>query len=134
MAEFWYNTNFHTAIKTTPFEVLYGQTPPIHMPYLPGESALESVDRTMQAKEQVVEMLKFHLKRAQDRMKSLAEKNKTYRDFEEDVWVYLKLQLYRQVTARQSSYNKLSAKYYGPFKILEKISHVAYKLQLPSES
>jgi hypothetical protein len=104
------------------------------MPYLPGESALESVDRTMQAKEQVVEMLKFHLKRAQDRMKSLAEKNKTYKDFEEDVWVYLKLQLYRQVTARQSPYNKLSAKYYGPFKILEKISHVAYKLQLPSES
>ena len=37
MAEFWYNTNFHTSIQTTPFEVLYGQAPPIHMPYLPGE-------------------------------------------------------------------------------------------------
>jgi hypothetical protein len=28
MAEWWYNTNFQTAIKTTPFEALYGYAPP----------------------------------------------------------------------------------------------------------
>lgn len=27
MAEYWYSTNFHTAISTTPYEVLYGQKP-----------------------------------------------------------------------------------------------------------
>ena len=85
MAEFLYNTNFHTSIQTTPFEVLYGQTPPIHMPYLPGESSVEAVDRTMQATEQVVNMLKFHLKRAQDRMKSLADHHRNDRNFEEGV-------------------------------------------------
>ena len=89
MAEFWYNTNFHSAIQATPFEVLYGQSPPIHMPYLPGESNVEAVDRSMQAREQVVEMLKFHLKRAQDRMKSLADKHRTDREFEEGVSIYL---------------------------------------------
>ncbi|GKD37401.1 reverse transcriptase, partial [Tanacetum coccineum] len=50
MVEFWYNTNLHNAIKTTPVEVLYGQTPPIHMPYLPRETAIEVMDRTMTIK------------------------------------------------------------------------------------
>ena len=27
LAEYWYNTNFHTSINTTPFEVVYCQTP-----------------------------------------------------------------------------------------------------------
>lgn len=35
LAEWWYNTTYHTAIGTTPYEVLYGQPPPIHLPYLP---------------------------------------------------------------------------------------------------
>ncbi|GKB61312.1 reverse transcriptase [Tanacetum coccineum] len=42
LAEFWYNTNFHTSINTTPFEVVYGQKPPIHFHYLAGESIVEA--------------------------------------------------------------------------------------------
>nr|GEV48449.1 reverse transcriptase [Tanacetum cinerariifolium]GEV70891.1 reverse transcriptase [Tanacetum cinerariifolium] len=41
---------------------------------------------------------------------------------------------HRQVTIRQGQQNKLSSKYYGPFLILEKISAVAYKLDLPISS
>nr|GEZ80613.1 hypothetical protein [Tanacetum cinerariifolium] len=41
---------------------------------------------------------------------------------------------HRQVTIRQGKQNKLSSKYYGPFLILEKISAVAYKLDLPTSS
>ncbi|GJZ96097.1 reverse transcriptase [Tanacetum coccineum] len=66
--KFEYNTNFHTSINTTPFEVVYGQKPRIHLPYLAGESTVEAVDRSILAREQVLNMLKFHLKRAQDRM------------------------------------------------------------------
>ena len=47
MAEFWYNTNYHSSINITPYEAVYGQPPPLHIPYVPGESAVESVDRTL---------------------------------------------------------------------------------------
>nr|GFA33517.1 hypothetical protein [Tanacetum cinerariifolium] len=55
LAKFWYNTNFHTAIQTTPYEAVYGQKPPV---YMPGESALEQVDRTLQAIEQAINLIK----------------------------------------------------------------------------
>ncbi|GJV94168.1 retrotransposon protein [Tanacetum coccineum] len=51
LAEWWYNTNYHSVLKTTPYEVLYGQTPPIHIPYVSGESRVDTIDRTLTARE-----------------------------------------------------------------------------------
>ncbi|GJU00390.1 putative mitochondrial protein [Tanacetum coccineum] len=53
LVEFWYNTNSHSFTKATPFEIVYGQPPPIHLPYVPGDSVVEAVDRSLQAIEQV---------------------------------------------------------------------------------
>lgn len=44
LCEWLYNTNFHIATKTTPYKILYGFTPPIHIPYFPKDSPLEVVD------------------------------------------------------------------------------------------
>ncbi|GJT66424.1 retrotransposable element Tf2 [Tanacetum coccineum] len=132
LAEYWYNTNFHSSIKTTPFEVLYGQPPPVHTPYVAKDSSVELVDRNLQAREQAITMLKFHLKAAQDRMKTYADKKRSEREFAVGDWVYLKLQPYRQLTLRIHKQHKLSAKFFGPFKVLQKIGRVAYKLELPS--
>ena len=134
LAEYWYNTNFHTSAQTTPFEIVYGQAPNLHLPYLAGSSSVEEVDRTMQAREQAIAMLQFHLKRSQDRMKSMADKHRSERSFEVGMKVYLKLQPYRQASVRQGVHHKFSAKYYGPFIIIAKVGQVAYKLQLPQDS
>ena len=58
----WYNTNYQSSINTTPSEVLYGQPPPIHVPYLGGENRVKAVDRSLRAREEAVKVLKFHLK------------------------------------------------------------------------
>ncbi|GJX89623.1 putative mitochondrial protein [Tanacetum coccineum] len=134
LAEFWYNTNYHTSTKTTPYEAVYCQTPPIHVPYIPGDSRVEEVDRTLQAREEAIKVLKFHLKRSQDRMRNQANKHRTDRQLEVNDWVYLKLQPHRQVSIRQGQQHKLSSKYYGPFKVAERIGEVAYRLKLPSSS
>ena len=46
--------------------------------------------------------------------------------------VYLKLHPYKQTTVSQGRTPKLSSKYYGPFKVLDKVGKVAYQLELPS--
>nr|KYP46228.1 Retrotransposable element Tf2 [Cajanus cajan] len=64
MAEWWYNTTYHIAIKATPYEIMYGQPPPIYLPYLPGESKVELVDRSLRKREEMLKLIKFHLRRA----------------------------------------------------------------------
>lgn len=38
MAEWWYNSSYHSAIRMTPFEALYGYYPPALLGILPAES------------------------------------------------------------------------------------------------
>ncbi|KAK9672899.1 hypothetical protein RND81_12G133200 [Saponaria officinalis] len=130
-AEFWYNTSYHQSLKCSPYEVLYGQPPPIHLPYLPGESKVEAVDRTLLAREEALKGIRLNLARAQNRMKQLADKDRSEREFEEGDYVYLKLQPYRQTTVGGRGNQKLSKRYYGPYKVLKRIGPVAYRLALP---
>ncbi|GKF04120.1 hypothetical protein Tco_0034788 [Tanacetum coccineum] len=65
---------------------------PIHTPYVAKDSYVELVDRTLQARKQVIAMVKFHLKAAQDRMKVYADKKRSDREFAVGDLVYLKLQ------------------------------------------
>ena len=46
--------------------------------------------------------------------------------------VFLKLQPYVQSSLAHRSHNKLSFKFFGPFKIIQRIGAVAYKLELPA--
>ncbi|GKA54713.1 reverse transcriptase [Tanacetum coccineum] len=74
LAELWYNFNFHTSIQSTPFEIVYGIAPPIHVPYLGGMSKVEAVNRTLKAREEAIQTIKFYLLRAQNKMKQQADK------------------------------------------------------------
>lgn len=79
LAEWWYNSSFHSSIQLTLYEALYGQALPQHMPYLVGMSPIANVDKSLQAREATRKMLQFHLKRAQAPMKQLTDKHRTNR-------------------------------------------------------
>ncbi|OMO62221.1 Retrotransposon gag protein [Corchorus olitorius] len=60
----------------TPYEIVHGQPPPVHIPYLPGESNVDTVDRSLAAREATIQLLKFHFQRAQNRTKQQADKKR----------------------------------------------------------
>ncbi|GJR47391.1 retrotransposon-related protein [Tanacetum coccineum] len=91
LAELWYNSNFYTSIQTIPFQAVYGQTPPIHVPYLGGLSKVDVVDRNLEAREQAIQLLKFHLERSQNRMKQQVDRKRTDNVLKVGDWVLFKL-------------------------------------------
>ena len=68
-------------------------------------------------------------------MKQQADQHRSERIFEVGDWVFLRLQPYKQMSLKQAKKdNTLSPKYYGPYKVLQKIGIMAFKLELPASS
>ena len=68
-------------------------------------------------------------------MKQQADQHRSERSFDVGDWVFLRLQPYKQMSLKQvKKDNKLSPKYYDPYKVLQKIGTMAYKLKLPAAS
>ena len=61
LVEWWYNTIYHSATKMTPYEIVYGFPPSIHIPYFPRDSTVASVDEYLSTKEEVINRVRGHL-------------------------------------------------------------------------
>jgi hypothetical protein len=93
------------------------------------------VEDHIKHQQQVLQILKDNLTMAQNHMKQQADQNCSERSFEVGDWVFLRLQLYKHMSLKQDKKdNKLSPKYYGPYKVLQNIGTMAYKLELPTSS
>jgi hypothetical protein len=134
LAEWWYNTNFHSSTQLTPYEILYGFPPPIHALYFPRDSTVESIDDILTRCEEILKQVKKNLQAAQNRMTQIANNRRSERSFSIGDYVYLKLQHYRQKSVVHRPSQKLSAKFFGLYLVINKIGNVAYKLELPPSS
>lgn len=132
--EYWFNTTYHGSTRMSPFEAVYGRQPPKIVQVVQGEVKMEAVQKDLMERDEVLRQLKTHLLRAQDRMRVQANKHRRERNFEVGDLVFLKLKQNRQHSVMSRVSPKLSAKYYGPFEVVERIGEVAYRLNLPPSS
>ncbi|GAU26218.1 hypothetical protein TSUD_354400 [Trifolium subterraneum] len=133
-AEWHYNTAVHTSTGLSPYQVVYGRTPPALTEYIPGTSKLQAVDAMLNDRETVLELLRNKLLKAQTVMKEYADQKRVPHQFKVGDLVFVKLRPYRQNSVLGRRFHKLSKRYYGPFKLIRAIGDVAFELELPSSS
>lgn len=134
LAEFWYNTCWHSALGRSPLEVLYGHSPGVFGVDAADACPVKELQDWLMDRELMQQLVKQHLVRAQERMKRQADKKRSERVFAVGDKVFLKFQPYVQSSLAPRANQKLAFKFFGPFTIIEKIGAVAYKLQLPDSA
>lgn len=80
------------------------------------------------------ELVKQHLLRAQRRIKWQADKHRSEREFAVRDLVFLKIQPYVQSSLAPLSSQKLLFKFFGPYRIIQRVGAVAYRLEFPASS
>ncbi|KAD5802846.1 hypothetical protein E3N88_14206 [Mikania micrantha] len=132
LVEFSYNNSYHTSIKCAPFEALYGRKcrSPICWSEV-GENQIIGPELIQETTDKIA-LIQERIKAARDRQKSYADNRRRPLEFQIGELVMLKVSPWKGIF-RFGKRGKLSPRFVGPFKILERIGSVAYRLELPPE-
>lgn len=134
LAEFWYSSTHHSAIGCSPFNALFGVEPSVgQVPDIQSIAHPDVLD-LMTERDAFRVHLQTQLAKAQTRMKLLADRNRSPREFQVGDMVFVKLQPYAQLSMVSRSFPKLAYKFYGPYKVLARIGSATYKLALATTS
>ncbi|KAK8987271.1 hypothetical protein V6N11_027027 [Hibiscus sabdariffa] len=132
LAEFAYNNSYQVSIRMATYEALYGRKcrTPICWTELYDRKILGP--ELIQETEDTVRLIRDRLKQAFDRQKSYADRRRKDIEFAVGDQVFLKVSSWKKVL-RFGRNGKLSPSFIGPYRILERVGTVAYRLELPPQ-
>jgi hypothetical protein len=127
-AEYCYNSSFHASICASPFHVVYGRDPPSLRAYTDGDIRLPVVQQQLCDRDEFIMEVHDRLEQAQQHYKAVYDCKHRDVEFQEGQWVWLQLLHHPMASMDVKCHGKLGPRFYGPFKILERVGSVAYKL------
>ena len=114
-AEFHYNINYHSELKMSPFQALYGRAPPTILQYTRGSTSTQVLNEALTTSKELLCTLKSNLLAAQNRMTMRAKTRRWELSFDVGDMVLVHLQPYHQLFVTQGRHHKLCKHYYGPY-------------------
>ncbi|GJW67863.1 putative reverse transcriptase domain-containing protein [Tanacetum coccineum] len=155
LVEFSYNNSYHSSVRCAPFEALYGRK--CRSPFMwaeVGECQLIGPELVQETTEKISQ-IKDRLKATRDRQKSYADKRRKPLEFMKALSMVSGglggggILVMRDMRSRCKQWvvvfcdgrwwgrfgkkGKLAPRFVRPFEIIEKVGHVAYRLDFPEE-
>ena len=132
LMEFAYNNSYQASIGMAPYESLYGRKcrTPVCWDEV-GERKLVGSEIVQMTCDKV-KVIRERLKNAQDIQKRYADSRRRDLEFEVDDMVFLRISP-RKSVLRFGNRGELSPRYIGPYRIVERIGEVTYRLEFPLE-
>ncbi|KAD4385335.1 hypothetical protein E3N88_25503 [Mikania micrantha] len=132
LVEFSYNNSYNTSIQCAPFEALYGRKCRSTICWSEvGESQIICLEFIQETTDKIA-LIQERIKAACDRQKSYADNRRRPLEFQVGDRVMLKVSPWKGIFIFGKR-GKISPRFVGPFKILEQIGMVGYRLELPPE-
>jgi hypothetical protein len=132
-AEIAYNNSKHTSTGYSPFYLNTGEEMVLPSSLMEGKytptTGNATVEKIIKELSETLQLVQKNLLKAQEYQKKYADKNRRDEEYKVGDKVLLNAE---DITFAAGS-RKLLDKYIGPYDIIEKISHVVYKLTLPDK-
>lgn len=138
LVEFAINDSVHESVQSTPFVLNYGKRPrlPVDLVLSGEESTAVELQSTNDAADNIAARIQNVVSDAKKCLVAAQQRQKAYADdFRRDIQFEIGTEVMlstKHINIKMKGTPKLLPRWVGPFKVVQKINPVAYKLDLPA--